>query len=104
MLGGLYSDANSGIIGHDPSVLGSATFTFTIPGVTSSSAISDVVFEFGTGPDGHLSGTMGPPPRSSARWRQHRFAPGFGNGGHWNRQKEAKSTSAVVDSWNVGRS
>jgi hypothetical protein len=38
--------------------LGSATFTITIPGVSSGSVISDVVFQFGTGPDTFLSVTV----------------------------------------------
>lgn len=47
-LGGLYSKANSSIIQHDPSVLGSATFDLTIAGVTASSTLSNVQFHFGT--------------------------------------------------------
>jgi hypothetical protein len=45
---GQYDNANPSITGHGPSVLGSATFTLTIPGVTTGSTISGVVFNFGT--------------------------------------------------------
>jgi len=47
-LGGLYSGVNASVIGDNPSVLGSATFTVTVPGLNTSSAISNVVFQFGT--------------------------------------------------------
>ena len=45
---GSYDNANSSITGHQPSVLGSATFTLTIPGITSGSTLSGIVFNFGT--------------------------------------------------------
>ena len=45
---GVYSNANPSISGHDPTVIGSATFVFSILGITSTSKISDVVFQFGT--------------------------------------------------------
>jgi hypothetical protein len=45
---GKFSNANASIINFNPNVLGTATFTITIPGITSSSVISDVVFTFGT--------------------------------------------------------
>lgn len=47
-LGGKYSNANASIIVHQPSVLGTATFTITAAGVTPNSVLSDVVFQFGT--------------------------------------------------------
>lgn len=47
-LGGLYNNANSSIINHDPNVLGSATFTLSVPGVSNASKLSNVVFEFAT--------------------------------------------------------
>ncbi len=46
--GGLYSNANSSIGQHNPTVLGSATFNITIPGITPDSSLSNVVFQFGT--------------------------------------------------------
>jgi hypothetical protein len=46
---GLFNNANPSITGkHNPNVLGSATFDIYIPGVTTSSTLSDVVFQFGT--------------------------------------------------------
>ena len=45
---GLYSNANSSIIQHDPVVLGTATFNIAIAGVTTTSTLSNVVFQFGT--------------------------------------------------------
>jgi MYXO-CTERM domain-containing protein len=47
--GGLYSNANNSITGnHQPSILGSATFTVTDSGITTSSIVTAVTFEFGT--------------------------------------------------------
>jgi hypothetical protein len=52
---GSYSDANKSITGkHNPSVLGSATFEIAIPGITTDSTISDVVFQFGTSANENL--------------------------------------------------
>jgi len=48
---GTYSHANGGLANFDPYVLGTATFTLNVPGVTSSSTITGVAFEFGTNPD-----------------------------------------------------
>jgi hypothetical protein len=47
-MAGLYDNANPSILQHNLSVLGSATFDITIPGVTDTSTLSDVVFQFGT--------------------------------------------------------
>ncbi len=44
---GKYSNANPSIPNHTPSVLGSAIFDITIPGVTGTSQISDVEIQFG---------------------------------------------------------
>ena len=49
--GGLYTNANASIGGDNPNILGSATFTITIPGVTSLSTLSNVYFMFGTADD-----------------------------------------------------
>ena len=61
---GLYDNATSSFDqNHEPSVLLSGTFTITIPGVSATSQISDVSFEFGTGPDStHETVTLLPPP------------------------------------------
>jgi protein with PEP-CTERM/exosortase system signal len=48
---GKYSNANSSIDNFNPSVLGTATFSLTIPGVTSGSTISNVRIQFGTAPE-----------------------------------------------------
>jgi PEP-CTERM motif len=46
---GTYSAANGSITkNHNPSDLGSATFDISIPGVTTTSTLSNVVFQFGT--------------------------------------------------------
>ena len=47
-LKGSYSNANSSITVHNPSVLGSATYNMTVSGVTSASQLSNIVFGFGT--------------------------------------------------------
>ncbi len=60
---GTYSNANASIINFNPNVLGSATFVISAPGVTSASTLSNVVFEFGTGPDGTLPGSPVPEPK-----------------------------------------
>jgi hypothetical protein len=46
----LYSAANASIIGDNPNVVLSPTFTITAPGVIALSAITNVVFLFGTTP------------------------------------------------------
>jgi hypothetical protein len=58
-----YSNANSSISQHNPSLFESATFGINIPGVTANSTVSNVVFSFGTGPETFLSGVpSGPGP------------------------------------------
>ena len=60
--GGTYSAANGGFHNFDTYVLGSATFTVNVPGVTSASTLSGVTFEFGTDPE-DLMGVIVPEPR-----------------------------------------
>ena len=48
---GRYTHANGGFDNFDPYVLGSATFTVDVAGVTSGSTLSAVTFEFGTVPE-----------------------------------------------------
>lgn len=55
-LGGLYKSANASIIGDNPNILGSALFLINIPGVTTDSKISNVIFKFNTTGDS-VSGT-----------------------------------------------
>jgi len=45
---GSYSNANPSVINHTPSVLGTATFDITVPGVLTASQIANVIFQFGT--------------------------------------------------------
>ena len=45
---GVYNNANSSILNHNPVVLGSATFTLNIDGITDVSAITNVNFMFGS--------------------------------------------------------
>jgi hypothetical protein len=59
--GGSYTGSGiASIENFNPSLEGSASFTFTLSGVTSASAITGVVFEFGTNPDGSEAGTLVP--------------------------------------------
>ena len=49
--GGVYTNANGSIAGngpHNPFLSGSATFTFTVAGVTTNTTVSNPVFSFGT--------------------------------------------------------
>jgi hypothetical protein len=48
---GKYDEANSSIVGNHYPIEGPVTFTLTVPGITSTSSISSVGLEFGTGPD-----------------------------------------------------
>ena len=59
---GLYSNANKGLPNFNPYVLGSATFTVNVPGITPSSTLSGVTFEFGTTPDYVTAITAVPEP------------------------------------------
>jgi hypothetical protein len=51
---GTYNKANASIIQHNPVVLGSATYKILIPGVTDTSTLSNVTFQFGTSACGNL--------------------------------------------------
>lgn len=55
--GGTYTDISSSFGAHSPDIQDQATFTLSLPGVTDSTLISSVTFEFGTGP-GTLAGTL----------------------------------------------
>ena len=63
---GSYSAANNGFGNFNPYVLGSATFTVNIPGVTSSSSISGVNFEFGTAPETVPAVSYSPVPEAGS--------------------------------------
>lgn len=43
-----YANANPSILGDNPSVLQTATFTITVPGVSENSEFGHVLFKFGT--------------------------------------------------------
>ncbi len=58
----IYSNINRGFTNFDPYVLNSATFTITDPAFTSESVISNVVFNFGTGPDTFVGAMEVPEP------------------------------------------
>jgi hypothetical protein len=54
------------IVNHNPSVIGTATFTISIAGVTSSSTLSNVVFQFGTTAGSNLvDGQVTPEPSTA---------------------------------------
>lgn len=57
---GKYSAANSSIIEHNPVVLETATFTITVPGVTSSSTLDTVSIGFGTTGSGYITASRSP--------------------------------------------
>jgi hypothetical protein len=56
-----YPNANGGLVNNfDPYTIGTATFTFALSGVTSTTTINSATFSFGTSPDTFTGGT--PPP------------------------------------------
>jgi hypothetical protein len=63
---GTYSAANNGLGNFNPYVLGSATFTINIPGVTSGSSVSGVEFEFGTQPETVAAVSYSPVPEAGS--------------------------------------
>jgi PEP-CTERM motif len=61
--GGIYSNANASIAGnpsHNPFLDQTATFTLSIPGLTSVAQITDVNFSFGTTPGNTVPGVPEP--------------------------------------------
>jgi hypothetical protein len=63
--GGVYTNANGSIAGnmpHNPFLNGTATFTMTIPGLTSVSQITNVSISFGTTPGVNVPVTNVPEP------------------------------------------
>lgn len=59
--GGTYLAGNNGLQNFDPYVIGSATFTLALTGITANTTINSAVFSFGTSPDTFLQGTPVPP-------------------------------------------
>jgi len=65
--GGIYTNLNNGFDNFNPYVIGPATFTLALSGVTANTTVTSVTFSFGTGPDTFLtntctSGCTPPPP------------------------------------------
>lgn len=52
-----YPSANTSLNAHSPLIQGTGAFTLSAPGVTSDTTVSNVFFNFGTGPDTVLPGT-----------------------------------------------
>ena len=63
--GNVYGIANGSIAGngpHNPFLADSATFTLTIPGMSTDTIINNVNFSFGTTAGDHVPGVPGSPP------------------------------------------
>jgi hypothetical protein len=60
--GGAYANLNSSVLNFNPSVIGPATFTLALSGVTGDTTITGVTFSFGTGPDTFIPVGGNPPP------------------------------------------
>jgi hypothetical protein len=60
--GGAYANLNSSVLNFNPSVIGPATFTLALSGVTANTTITGVTFSFGTGPDTFIPVGSNPPP------------------------------------------
>jgi hypothetical protein len=60
--GGTYGNVNNGFDNFNSYVIGPASFTLLLTGVTESTTISNVMFSFGTGPDTLLPGVPVPTP------------------------------------------
>jgi hypothetical protein len=75
---GSYSNANSSIVVHEPTVLGSATFEISIPGITEESDLTGVSFSFGTA-EGELI-IPGVPPEGGPTIPEPTVASLFGMG------------------------
>jgi hypothetical protein len=66
-LTGAYSNANPSIVGsnHNPFLTGTATYTLSIPGVTTATTIAGMQFEFGTTSGTNVQGTQAVPEPTS---------------------------------------
>jgi hypothetical protein len=58
--GGDFGTVPSGITNFNSYVIGPATFTFTLAGVTSATKVTSATFSFGTGPDTFVPGVPEP--------------------------------------------
>jgi PEP-CTERM motif len=59
--GGRYTNANNGLRNFDSYVIGPATFTLDLSGVTANTTVTAVTFSFGTLPDFFVAGIPGTP-------------------------------------------
>ena len=57
--GGRYTNANNGLRNFDSYVIGPATFTLDLSGVTANTTVTAVTFSFGTQPDFFVAGIPG---------------------------------------------
>jgi hypothetical protein len=64
--GGSLSNVNQGFQNFNPYVIGPATFTLALSGVTAGTTVTGATFSFGTGPDTFIPGVQVPEPASWA--------------------------------------
>jgi hypothetical protein len=88
---GPYTNANSSIIVHDPSIQGTGTFALSALGVTASTQVTGVIFSFGTGPDTFLPVTTVPEPSTWAM-----MILGFAGIGFMAYRRSRKNTMALT--------
>jgi hypothetical protein len=60
--GASFPNVNNGFDNFNPYIVGPATFTLALSGVTAATTISGVTFSFGTGPDTFIPGVPVPVP------------------------------------------
>jgi hypothetical protein len=60
--GGTYPNSNGGVPNFNSYVIGPATFTLNLAGVTATTTVTAATFSFGTGPDHFVTGTIVTPP------------------------------------------
>lgn len=59
---GNYNNVNNGFQNFNAYVIGPATFTLALSGVTPDTTVTAATFSFGTGPDTFVPGSLTPPP------------------------------------------
>lgn len=57
--GGTFTNANQGLDSQNSWVIGPATFTLALSGITAQTTVTAVQFSFGTGPDTYIDGSNG---------------------------------------------